>query len=160
MTLKQKHHLAKIVDKYYWKYNQVITVTTMEIRDKNSCGLDVCLYYPDKKEEIDRIGQYLFEIVNYKAFTDVEIRGDIDNDKHEWYETFDSVKASCTPYYMDRVYCVPKFTGITEADILRATRKFIRKELDLLCFNFRIAKQEEDKPKRKTKKKIKKGDLK
>lgn len=141
MTPKERKKLAKIVYNYYWKNDQHIYVTTDVVMDKDSCCLDICLY--NQKEKY--ADKYLFEIRNYNAYSDVELVGSVYDENIRWYKTWDSVLACNKPYYMDRVFLLPKFTGITKADILKATKKFVQEELDCgLLFNFEVITTEED----------------
>lgn len=137
MLPKVKKELKEYIEKYYWKNKQCLNITTFEVMDKHSSMLDICLADP----ETGYGDKYLFEIWNYNAFIDHEHIGNSWSKYYKWYETWDSSRALSQPYYMNRVFCLPKFKGITEDDIMRAVKKFIKEELGCwLIFNFKFIK--------------------
>ena len=141
MTKKEIERLSNIVEKYYhfedFMY-QHLWVDTIQILDNESWSVDVYIMNPKTKQH----DIYLFEIQNYKAFNDFDIYPpDPYFTPRRTIFTWDSVRASCTPLYMDRVYTLPKFTSITEKDILNCTKHFINKVLDVSwIFNIDILK--------------------
>ena len=130
--------LAKWLDKWYWKHDQRFTVDTFEVRTKDSCGYDICLYDPVKKESV----KWLFSIGNYRDcfYLDRTNGNDI-------IEVFDSVRASSTPYYCQDYFFVRKWEGITDEDIFKATRYYIDKVLRLKyrIWNVYVNKQKKEK---------------
>lgn len=128
---KLQKKLNKVIDKYYHLYGfmyQHLYVRPMEVMDRNSCCFDIYLW-DDKKKEF---GPYLFEIQNYNAFEDVMMVpvGTNHFKPNKFIKTWDGVKASFTPMYMNGVYTLPKFTNISKEDILNCTRHFIKEVLD------------------------------
>ena len=140
--------LAKYCDKWYWKNDQRFTVDTFEVRSKDSCGYDVCLYDTKKKESV----KFLFSIGNYKDcfYLDRTNGNDI-------IEMFDSVRASSTPYYCQDYFFVRKWEGINDEDIFKATRYYIDKVLRLKyrIWNIKVCNQSKEKDKCPTSNKVK-----
>lgn len=129
--------LSEYLNKWYWKHNQILTVDTFEDRTydpQNYHWGDVCLYNPKTAQSI----KYLFTINNYWCFSDIE-----QNLKGEFFHPWDSIRASCTPYYMNREFFIPKWTPITDNDIYRCTKYFIEKVLGLKyrIWNIRVNEQ-------------------
>lgn len=130
MTNRERKKFNKVINKYYHLYGfryQHLYVTSMEVMDKDSCVLDIHLWDEKKKD----FGPYLFMVQNYNGFQE----GDIVPPQHyfrpyKMINTWDGVKASCAPLYIDNVFTLPKFTGITKEDVVNCTRYFCKEILD------------------------------
>jgi hypothetical protein len=129
MKPSEQQKLNKIIGKYYHLYGfnyQKLYVNCMEMLNKDSCSLDIHLWDEKKK----KFGNYLFTIQNYNAFRDLDIVDDSYFHQRKFIETWDGGRASYTPLYLDGIYTLPRFIGITKEDILNCTKHFIKKILD------------------------------
>lgn len=140
--------IKKLILDEYWggkRPPQVLRLNTPEDRvDENypNTILDVCLESKDKK----RNGKFLFTIVNYNAFFDLEL-GFQGNKIRDFY---DSIAVASTPYYLGQTFFVRTWKSLTDEDIHNCAKYFINNVLDLRykIWNIRIvpqtkAKQEE-----------------
>ena len=135
-----KKKLIKSIEKHYWANHQHIIVDTWEIMEGNDrdCLFDV---------QLADSGIYLFTIQNYNGFSDFRVvnKSYFRQPKYKVAETWDGVKASCTPLYLDQTITLPTFKQITKEDIIHATDYFIHEVLGLwLIFNIKFI--EEKKP--------------
>jgi hypothetical protein len=131
MTNRERKKLNKIITKYYHLYGfmyQRLYINSIEVMDKDSSILDIHLWDEKKKEH----GTYLFTVRNYNGFWDsrIYLNNYFKNPHHQVIQYWDGVKASCSPLYLNEVYTLPKFTGITKSDIINCTYHFIRKILN------------------------------
>ena len=138
LSLKQ---LQKYLDKLYWKNDQTLSITTDVVWDGKNCCVDILEGHNHR---------FLFEAINLVMFEDVEPDMNSFMKDRKWLETFDGVKAACTPFYMDRVFTFKKFTPLTEDDIKRCTQYFTKKVLGdnwlwNLKFNFKDEKPRQNK---------------
>lgn len=122
MKMREKQKLNKIIEKHYFKHKQNLYITSLEVFDKESCALDIYLCDENGKH----FSKFLFTIINYKAFYDLEfgIRP-YNTNRRIVREIWDSVKASCSPYYFDRTFTLYKFTSLTKQDIENACRHLL-----------------------------------
>jgi hypothetical protein len=132
--------LSKEIKKYYFSHNQHLLIDTWEMREDtdNDCCFDVHVADGDI---------FLFEIRNYTAFNDVLAinKTYFKENRYKWVETWDGAKASSAPLYVDQVFTLPKFTRITEQDIIGATNYFIHEVLHMWgIFNVDIKEQKEE----------------
>ena len=140
-----KKKLIKQIEKHYWANGQHIILDTWEMMEGNDrdCLFDV---------QLADSGGFLFTIQNYNGFKDCRIvfksyfkSGADSGPKCEIIETWDGVKASCTPLYLNQTITLPTFKQITKEDIIHATDYFIHEVLGLwLIFNIKFI--EEKKP--------------
>ena len=131
-----KKKLIKQIEKHYWANGQTLIIDTWEMmtNDDNDDSFEVFLANTDIS---------LFTIQNYNAltFNDSLISSSsyFKEPKHRFIDTWDGVKASCTPLYLDRVITLNKFKPITKEDIINATNYFIREVLGLwLIFDIKF----------------------
>jgi len=132
-----KKKLIKQIEKHYWANGQHIILDTWEMIEGNDrdCLFDVLL--ADSKT-------YLFTIQNLNGFTDVRIvsKSYFKEPKCELVYTWDGVKASCTPLYLDETITLNKFKPITKEDMVHAAEYFIHEILGLwLIFNYKFTEE-------------------
>jgi hypothetical protein len=142
MNRQDIEKLKNKIEKYYWKNDQRISVSTYYAMygDKRDSGFEIYLW--DKKANVGET--YLFQIKNYNEFYTV-----IENPDRAPSNLWDGCRVSYAPDFINGeygfVFCLAKFDGITKEDILKALSKFIRDELGLwLIFNFEWVEQKED----------------
>ena len=143
--------LSIALEKQYWDSKQYLNVSTIEmLHYKGSQGNGpFSVYSMDLKNNDWKY--FLFDIQNYGSFYEdvFPIEKSILYPKKFDYKTkWDSLSASTSIFYnaRERVYTLPKFTRITEDDILRCTKHFIRNILDkCLFFNIRWCEYKGDK---------------
>ncbi len=123
---KELKKLKKYLRKYYEENNQILYITSLEEWEGNESCLDIVA--TDKEGK--KLGRWLFEIINLKAFETFEIRYSFCMKDTGFYEYFDVERASITPFYFDRTFTLKKFTPITEEDVERCCKYFIEKVLD------------------------------
>lgn len=133
-----KKKLIKQIEKHYWANDQHIILDTWEMMEGNDrdCLFDI---------QLADSGIYLFTIQNYKGFSDCRIvnKSYFKEPKCEIIETWDGVKASCTPLYLDQMITLPTFKQITKEDIIHATDYFIHEVLGKwLIFNIKFTDKE------------------
>lgn len=134
--MKTLEDLKSIVDKYYWEHQQHIVVESMIQLTKDGCLAEVYL----------KDGDWLFDIQTYKNFEDVDIvLRQYKTDSYQICKYENIYKASTSPYYCNRMFTLNKFEGITEEDILNATRYFVKEVLGEYCyFNFKFNKENQE----------------
>jgi len=127
--------LSKLIEKEYFKNDQILYISVAEVMNGKDHDLDVVLCNKDG-EEI----KYLFEITNYNIFYEQEIRQFyFKDDMYVGKGYWDGCKASYMPLYFDRVFYLKKFETITPQDIKNATDYFIHEILDLwMIFNIKF----------------------
>ena len=131
--------VSKEIKEYYFSHKQHLIIDTWEMRQntEEDCYFDVHL----KDSDI-----FLFTIQNYNGFNDVRgVQKSYFKENHyKWVTTWDGAAASSAPLYVDRVFTLPKFTRITEADVIGATNYFVHEVLHMWgIFNVSIAPEEE-----------------
>ena len=135
-----KNRLIKQLEKYYFSHNQHLIVNTFELIEHNEqdCCFDVYLADSDIS---------LFTIQNYNGLKDLDVfnKKYFSKDKFKAIETWDGVKASCIPLYMNETFTLKKFTPITKEDIIHATDYFVHEILHMYLFNIKFAENTEDK---------------
>lgn len=129
-----KRKLIKQIEKHYWANDQHIILDTWELMEGkvSDCLFDV---------QLADSGIYLFTIQNYNGFADVRIvnKSYFKEPKYKVIETWDGVKASYTPLYLDQTITLPTFKQITKEDIIHATDYFIHEILGKwLIFNIKF----------------------
>ena len=133
-----KKKLIKQIEKHYWKNNQSIILDTWEMMEGNDrdCLFDV---------QLADSGIYLFTIQNLNGFKDCRIinKSYFREPKYNIIETWDGVKASCTPLYLNQTITLNTFKPITKEDIIHAADYFIHEVLGLwLIFNIKFTDKE------------------
>ena len=133
-----KKKLIKSIEKHYWANGQHIILDTWEMMEGkgNDCLFDV---------QLADSGIYLFTIQNYNGFSDFRVvnKSYFRQPKYKVAETWDGVKASCTPLYLNQTITLPTFKQITKEDIIHATDYFIHEVLGLwLIFNIKFTDKE------------------
>ena len=131
--------VSKEIEKYYFSHGQHLVVDTWEMRQDND---EDCVFDVHLADE----GIFLFTIQNYRGFNDIRPvrKSYFAEPNYKWAQTWDGAAASSAPLYVDQVFTLPKFTKITEHDILGATNYFIHEVLHMWgIFNVAIAPQEE-----------------
>jgi|WetSurSiteA1Bulk_404760.scaffolds.fasta_scaffold25166_4 hypothetical protein len=140
--------LSKKLDKAYWRDGQKIWIASMEVIQDNDGG-PYSIYSVSPKTEWHEY--FLFDLQTYDALWewDYGIRPNILNPKYRQpTKRYDVYKASCSPFYHagDRIFTIPKFSKVTEEDILFCTRWFFRNVTDCWClFNINMYKFKDDK---------------
>jgi hypothetical protein len=132
--------VSKQIQKYYFSHNQHLVVDTWEMREdtNNDCCFDIYLADSDI---------YLFMIRNYTAFNDIRAvdKTYFKENRYRWIKYWNGAEASYSPLYVDQVFTLPKFTRITEADIVGATNYFIHEVLHMWgIFNVSIEEQKKE----------------
>lgn len=119
--------ISKLIKKEYYENDQQLILDTFEVRTGTDCSLDVHCS-----------GHFLFTVVNQSYFTDYDKINKV-------YKMMNDSEAdcSCVPFYFDQRFFIPKFTGITEDDIIKCGYYFTKEVLKLfLIFNISVKKQE------------------
>lgn len=131
---------SKLIDKAYWRDDQRLWVSSIEVIEGVSAG-PYSIYTVNPKTKWHE--HYLFDIQNYNALWewDYSIPSNILKPEYRMpTQRFDVVKASCSPFYhaKERIFTIPKFTKITKDDILFCTKWFLRNVTDNMClFNIK-----------------------
>jgi hypothetical protein len=124
-----KNKLRKQLEKYYWSHNQNIIVDTWESMEGNErdCSFDIYLAGTDIS---------LFTIQNYNGLKDSDLvhHSYLTEPKFQFLETWDGVKASCIPLYMNGIITLKTFKPIIQQDIINATNYFIDEVLKAFPF--------------------------
>ena len=134
-----KSELIKKLEKYYYSHGQHLIVDTWELMEDNihDCCFDVYLADSDIS---------LFTLQNYNGFDDIELlnKSYFKKDRFTFIKTWDGVRASCTPLYLDGVITLKTFKQITKEDIVHATDYFVHEILDMMIFNIKFNEKEKD----------------
>jgi len=138
---KKLKQLKKYLLKQYYKHNQMLYITTFELwEDEKMHSIDIVT--TDEKGE--EWGEYLFSINTLKMFEEVGLRYKSYMKDNEFYNYFDTDLASITPFYFERTFTLKKFSSITEEDVKRCTRYFVKKILnEFWIWNIKFVKFEE-----------------
>lgn len=115
--------MAAFLRKWYWKHKQVLIFDTFEVRTKDSCAYDVCLWDPIKKES----HKFMFTMDNYKGRFDCFL----DASGNVVMDVFDSCTASCMPFYFDGHFFIRTWKPLKTEDIYRCAKFFVDKALGL-----------------------------
>lgn len=138
---RELNKLAKKVDQFYWKNGQHLIVDTWEVMEggERDCCFDVILY--NKEDDI-----FLFTIQNYNIFKDFDLINKSYFKDKKWRPiyTWDGVRVSCTPLYLDRVITLKTFKPITKQDIVNATNYFVHEILGIRCWNIKFNEEVKD----------------
>jgi len=122
---KEFKELRIFLLKLYDKNNQKLYITSWEWKKNKNNFLDVIAI---DKENI-KTHRYLFTIMNLNAFNELKIRYDFYTQDTGFYEHYDVVGASVTPFYFDQAFTLKKFTPITKDDVVNCCRYFVEKVL-------------------------------
>jgi len=129
--------LDKQIHKQYWDNDQRLYISSIEVMnyEGRSENGPLSIYSLNTKKEFDI---YLFDVRNYNAFYEQvpTIRKSIlYPDNFEYKEVWDSGLASSSMFWdvRQRIYTIPKFTNITQEDILRCFNHFRREVIGAYC---------------------------
>ena len=135
--VKKLKKLKKYLRKLYDKNNQTLYITSLEEWEGKECYLDIVA--TDKEGK--KLGKWLFEVINLKAFETFEMRYNFYMKDAGFYEYFDVETASIIPFYFNRTFTLKKFTTITEEDVERCCKYFVEKVLnDYWIWNIKFVK--------------------
>ena len=135
---KKLKKLKKEINKLYRKSDQELYVSThCYFNKKNDWHVGIYATNP-KKDPYGKESIYLFEMVTLDSFYEPEIRGyDVVTksklSKKDFYTTSCLVEAANQPFYMGkpwRVFTLKRFGCITEKDIRRCVKYFLKKVID------------------------------
>jgi hypothetical protein len=132
-----KKQLIKKIKQYYYSHGQYLIIDTWEVIQNNEqdCCFDV--YLADSNIS-------LFTIQNYNGLNDLDIamKSYWKEPKYKVIETWDGVKASCIPLYMDDTITLKTFKPITKEDMVHATDYFIHEILGMTIFNIKFTEKD------------------
>jgi len=149
---KKLKKLAKKINKFYWKNNQRLYLTThCYFNKRNDFHADIYAT-TEKGDPYTKESIYLFDISTLSDFQDSFLRPhfwNLNNAKIVITSTI--VESAPTPLYMNRQFTLKKFGCITEEDIKGCAKYFMYKVLGkwLPCNYKVIIEYEEDIPKEK-----------
>jgi len=139
-----KKKLIKHLRKLYMKNNQVLYFTCMEYQEeelKFGCCCDLVLW-DNKKKKMDR---FLPVVSTYDIFIyhdsspvmGVNIEKEYLRDG-KLITTFDSVKASCTPYWDGENFLIQRTGDLKLKDLMKAVKYYMKKvlEMDWYIWNY------------------------